>query len=224
MVCEVQGAFTEAPPRAVGCRDRRWPAAARRDRLALAPRPPAGTPAIVSGLDRLHRRSMGIFWTPIGQCQCSLRRERRDESVPVTMTGTLIGSVVGPWEPRTQVRLLLRDERHALVREYYPGLSSAGNSGAKFEMRGLSPDSYTLEVSAPGFSPELLRELHIEPSCVTDAGTVHLMRSNPPRTPVPLRQWGSRFSFPLRRRVGRTPEKSPSARSASRPGWERGST
>jgi hypothetical protein len=176
--------------------------------------------------------SMGVVWSPAAQCQCSPRRERRAESISVAMTGTLVGSVEGPWEPRTQVRVLLRDERRAVVREYYPSLSRTGQAGARFEMRGLPPDNYTLEVWAPGFCQERLDGVRIEPSCVTDAGTVRLVRASQPRVPALLRRWGSPLSSAppparwSRRRQFRAVEgEGPSApaRSRERPGWALGS-
>jgi hypothetical protein len=106
----------------------------------------------------------------------SPRLEARAELAPVAMTGSLAGSVVGPCGLLTQVRLLVRDPEHAVVRECYPTSFRTGYARVQFEVRGLPVDTYSLEIMAPGFYCELLHSVPVKASCVTHVGVVRLMR------------------------------------------------
>jgi len=127
---------------------------------------------------------------PAERRQSSPRRELEAESMGVAMTGTLVGSVVGPYGLPAPVRLLVRDQTRAVVRDCYPPNSPAGHAGVRFEVRGLPADTYTLEVCAPGFWRAVRHDVRVEASRITDVGMMRLMRANVPRITVFLRHMG----------------------------------
>src|SRR5947208_418877 len=134
MVCEARCPSMGAP----GCSTS--PIGAPRKRAAMcqhaveAPGMPVGMTELGSGLEREERRSKGVVWAPEEPCQSSPRREPGAELAPVAMTGTLVGSVLGPSGLPAQVRLLVRDPMSVVVRECYPPHGRAGYAGVRFEM------------------------------------------------------------------------------------------
>jgi hypothetical protein len=190
MVCEARCPSMGAPGRATGPFGALRKRAAMRQHEAEAPGVPVGITERGSCLEREEWRSKGVVWSPEEHCQSSPRREPGAELASVAMTGTLVGSVIGPYGLPAQVRLLVRDQMGVVVRECYPPNARTGYAGVRFEMRGLPADTYTLEVWAPGFWKAVRHEVRVEASRVTDVGMMRLMRANVPRITVLLRHMG----------------------------------
>src|SRR5713101_1642511 len=140
MVCEAHCPSMGAPGRSTSPFGALRKRAAMRRHEAEAPGMAVGMTEMGSGLDRGEERSKGVIWAPEEPCQSSPRREPGAELAPVAMTGTLVGSVIGPYGLPAQVRLLVRDPMGVVVRECYPPNARTGYAGVRFEMRGLPAD------------------------------------------------------------------------------------
>jgi len=79
-------------------------------------------------------------------------------------------------------RIVVRDENHAATREAATAGSRAGWSGGRFEVEGLRPGTYLLEISAPDHCWTIRFGVAVDAACDTHIGTVRLARSLAPGT------------------------------------------
>jgi hypothetical protein len=81
-------------------------------------------------------------------------------------------------------RVVIRDRNREVVRECYTGSPRAGSFGGRFEARGLATGTYVIEITSPGFAPEVRYGIRVEAPCATDIGNVRLMRADSPSITV----------------------------------------
>src|SRR5207237_626567 len=105
---------------------------------------------------------------------------------PAAMTGSLVGGVVDPGGVPVEAHVVIRDDDRVIVRECDPVQPRAGGAGGRFEVRGLPPGFYSVEIAAPGFQRDVRANIWVEASAVTSLGTVCLRESGPSQLPQPM--------------------------------------
>jgi hypothetical protein len=117
--------------------------------------------------------------------------------MPVALTGGLTGSAVDRSGLPAAARVTIRDRNHTVVREVYTGSPRAGCAGGRFEVWGLPTGVYVLEISAPGFAPEVRHGVRVEAPCVTDVGSIRLIRADSPSISVQPRRTLPSLGWPV---------------------------
>jgi len=115
-------------------------------------------------------------------------READEDLAPVALTGGLVGTVVDRSGLPAPARVVIRDRNRDVVKECYTSAPRAGSAGGRFEVWGLSTGTYVVEITAPGFAPEIRHGVLIEGPCLTQLGAIRLTRSYSPSISVPARR------------------------------------
>jgi hypothetical protein len=106
---------------------------------------------------------------------------------PAPLTGTLSGQTLDATGRAVAARIVLKNSRCTLVKECYPTDLLVGVPTGCWEMRGLAPGVYDIEMRAPGCLAQIRHGVRIEGACRTNLGTVRLSSApEPPPRVEPL--------------------------------------